>query len=429
MVNSYAIVEKDTGNQHAPNHTVKKKLRICLDPRDLNEALEREPYHTRSVDEITAKLQGMTVFTIVDFKKGYWMVVLHPDSRRLTCMALLFGRFQWTHLPMGTVVAQDIFQSKLDAIFIGMEGVTGIADDMIIAGKDKMEHDRNFLDFMEKGMENNLTLNAEKIQFKHKQVSFYGHVWSDQGISPDPKKIQALKHMVFPPGMESTPFFPGKQFLQGNEKPTLPDIENMSVFLGNQFQHGKEKFMDTGTFTLGTTILINFLNRYSTLSTLTHQATDYKPGRVPQNFQQLKMENSNMEAFPDFNTNAEATLQMDTSKKGPGAKDIPVADAFSRVTPMDHPKDDTQLPFRKANMITTRNSTCNSTRILISVQPQDSFSNRLDQLRKSKVQGNRLTRFRQYTNTDFQCDKKNLSTDPHQCHYQHHLLYPGHSSC
>ena len=125
-VNSYVIVEKDTGNHHSPNHTVKKKLRICLDPRDLNEALEREPYHTRSVDEITAKLQGMTVFTIVDFRKGYWMVVLHPDSRRLTCMALPFGRFQWTRLPMGTVVAQDIFQSKLDAIFIGMEGATGL---------------------------------------------------------------------------------------------------------------------------------------------------------------------------------------------------------------------------------------------------------------------------------------------------------------
>ena len=104
-VNSYVIVEKDTGNHHSPNHTVKKKLRICLDPRDLNEALERELYHTRSVDEITAKLQGMTVFTIVDFKKGYWMVVLHPDSRKLTCMALPFGRFQWTHLPMGAVVA------------------------------------------------------------------------------------------------------------------------------------------------------------------------------------------------------------------------------------------------------------------------------------------------------------------------------------
>ena len=50
-------------------------------------------------------------------------------------MALPFGRFQWTQLPIGTVVA-------LDAIFIGMEGVMGIADDMVIAGRDEMEHDK-----------------------------------------------------------------------------------------------------------------------------------------------------------------------------------------------------------------------------------------------------------------------------------------------
>ena len=80
---------------------------------------------------------------------------------------------------------------------------------MIIAGKDKMEHDRNFLAFMEKCMENNLTLNSEKIQFKQNQVSFYGRVWSDQGISPDPKKIQALKHMEFPPDKETMRSFLG----------------------------------------------------------------------------------------------------------------------------------------------------------------------------------------------------------------------------
>ena len=152
-VNSYVFVEKDSGNTHSPNHTIKKKLRICLDPRHLNEALEREPYHTHLVDKITVKLKGMNVFSMVDFKRGYWMVVLHPDPRKLTCMALPFGRFQWTRLPMGTLVAQDIFLTKLDSIFIVMDGVTGIVDDMIIAGKDEMEHDRNFLAFMEKCMQ------------------------------------------------------------------------------------------------------------------------------------------------------------------------------------------------------------------------------------------------------------------------------------
>ena len=49
--------------------------------------------------------------------------------------------------------------------------------------------------------------------------------------------------------------------------------------------------------------------------------------------------------------------------------DIPIADALSRVTPMD-PEDNIQLPIIAVNMITTR--------ILISVESQGSFSNKLN---------------------------------------------------
>ena len=49
-VNSFVIVEKDisvnSGNTQTPNHKFKKKLQICLDPRDLNEALKWEPYYS-----------------------------------------------------------------------------------------------------------------------------------------------------------------------------------------------------------------------------------------------------------------------------------------------------------------------------------------------------------------------------------------------
>ena len=95
---------------------------------------------------------------------------------------------------MGTVVVQDIFQSKLDSIFIGMEGVTGIADDMVIAGRDEMERDRNFLAFMEKCMENNLTLNLGEDTVQADTVSFYGHCWSKHGIAPDPTSDTMIKY-------------------------------------------------------------------------------------------------------------------------------------------------------------------------------------------------------------------------------------------
>ena len=80
-VNSFVIVEKviDSSNAHSPNHVIKKSIRLCIDPKDLNEALEREPYYSRSIDELISMFAGAKVFTIVDMDKGYWQVVLHPS--------------------------------------------------------------------------------------------------------------------------------------------------------------------------------------------------------------------------------------------------------------------------------------------------------------------------------------------------------------
>ena len=80
-------------------------------------------------------------------------------------------------------------------------------------------------------------------------------------------------------------------------------------------------------------------------------------------------------------------------KKG---TDIPVADALSQVTPMD-PEDNIQLLIIVVNMITTQ--------ILMSVESQGSFSNKLDRLRKSTAQDEQLTRLKDYISTGFPCDK------------------------
>ena len=85
--------------------------------------------------------------------------------------------------------------------------------------------------------------------------------------------------------------------------------------------------------------------------------------------------------------------------------DIPVADALSRVTPMD-PEDNIKLPIIAVNMITTR--------ILINTDCQGSFSNKLDRLRKNTLQEEQLTRLKHYISTGFPCDKKKLLTDLHE---------------
>ena len=198
-----------SGNTQTPNHKFRKKLQICLDLRDLNKALICEPYYSRSVDELIAKFHGCKVFSTVDMKKGYWMAPLHPDSRPLTCMSIDIGRYQWTLLPLGMNVASNVFQKKLDEIFQNVQGVTGISDDMIIYGKSQEEYDIHFLNFLSIVRKNNLWINASKLQFQLKEVSFFRHKWNSKGISPDPKKIHAIKQMVFPPDKESMQSFLG----------------------------------------------------------------------------------------------------------------------------------------------------------------------------------------------------------------------------
>ena len=225
-VNSFVIVEKKADPQAEPEVVPKKKLRICLDPRDLNEALEHEPYYTRSIEEILGKFHGMKKFTIADFNKGYWMVELHPESRKLTTMALDIGRSQWTRLPMGCVVAQDVFQWKLDAIFLNIPGVTGIANDMIVYGQTDQEHDVNLLNFLEVCRRNNLTLNPDKMQFRLPRVSFFGHTWSDKGLAADLKKIEAVKKMKIPQDVETMRSFLGMINYLNRFSPRLAELSN-----------------------------------------------------------------------------------------------------------------------------------------------------------------------------------------------------------
>ena len=55
-----------------PNGTI----RLCLDPRDLNKAIQRTPYYVRTIDDVTPKVSGASHLSILDARSGFWQVVL-----------------------------------------------------------------------------------------------------------------------------------------------------------------------------------------------------------------------------------------------------------------------------------------------------------------------------------------------------------------
>ena len=56
------------------------KLRLCLDPKDLNKAIMRCHYKTPTMEELSHKLSGAKFFSKLDAKNGYWSVKLDRES-------------------------------------------------------------------------------------------------------------------------------------------------------------------------------------------------------------------------------------------------------------------------------------------------------------------------------------------------------------
>ena len=110
----------------------KLKLRICLDPTNLNKAKVHEPYHFETPEDIAHLLAYACVITVSDYSKGFWYQQLHEASSFLTTFNTELGRFHYTVMPFGPTVAGDVFQHKLDEYFGKIKQVIIIADDIMI---------------------------------------------------------------------------------------------------------------------------------------------------------------------------------------------------------------------------------------------------------------------------------------------------------
>jgi Reverse transcriptase (RNA-dependent DNA polymerase) len=105
-VNSLVVVEKPKTGQ----------LRICLDPKALNESIRRPHYPMPTLEDVTLKLHGSQYFSLLDITHAYWSIRLDEESSYLCTFGTPFGRYRFLRLPFGISSSQDIFQQKVNEI-------------------------------------------------------------------------------------------------------------------------------------------------------------------------------------------------------------------------------------------------------------------------------------------------------------------------
>ena len=192
-INSFVLVEdKDkSGNV---------KLRICLDPRNLNKAIVREPYHFTTPENIAHLITDVCTMTVCDCKKGYLHQQLDEASSYLTTFNTELGRFRYTVMPFDATVAGDVFQCKLDQCLGQIQNVIVIADDILIVGKkaNHSDHDKALTTLLDTSGKDNICLNYDRLQYKMHEVDFFGEIYTINGHKPAQTKVSAITEMPPP---------------------------------------------------------------------------------------------------------------------------------------------------------------------------------------------------------------------------------------
>ena len=171
------------------------KVRIRIDPKDLNRALRREHYPIPTVEEVVALFPKAKVFSVLDAKSGFLQIKLDYESILLTTFNTPQGRYRWLRLPFGVKSAPEIFQKAMDIMLEGIEGAKAIMDDILVGGRDADDHDRILQKVVDRATQWNMSMNVDKCQIRKNRVSYVGHMVTEHGLEPSHNKVRALTEM------------------------------------------------------------------------------------------------------------------------------------------------------------------------------------------------------------------------------------------
>ena len=194
------IIEESSSPWMAPAVFVPKKsgeLRMCIDYRELNKKTTKDAYPLPLPDEVQDRLAGSTT---LDLQSGYWQLPVSTTDQEKTAFSPgpVMGLYQFRRMPFGLSGAPSSFQRLMDKVLRGLPYVTIYLDDILIHSTTEQAHGQHLREVFEHLTNAGLTLRGRKCHIGLTNVSYLGHVFSATGMSPDPKKVQAVKEWPAP---------------------------------------------------------------------------------------------------------------------------------------------------------------------------------------------------------------------------------------
>ncbi|CAF4948538.1 unnamed protein product [Pieris macdunnoughi] len=202
------IIKPSSSPWSAPIWVVPKKIdasgtqkwRIVIDYRKLNDITIGDTYPIPNITEILDQLGKSKYFTTLDLSSGFHQIKVKSQDTNKTAFSVPQGHYEFTRMPFGLKNAPATFQRLMNNVLAGLQGERCFVylDDIVVYSYDLKSHIKNLKSVFQKLRSHNLKLQADKCEFLRKEVGYLGHIITEHGVKPDPKKIEAVQKFPIP---------------------------------------------------------------------------------------------------------------------------------------------------------------------------------------------------------------------------------------
>lgn len=172
--------------------------RVVSDFRKLNEKTVGIPTHLGTVKELLVMLHGATIFSVLDLRKAFYQLEIHPDSIHKLGLNTHIGVFNYTRVPFGLKNSPYLLTTFLREILGFIPNIFVYMDDIILFSRKKEDHIKLLHTICQILDNNGLQMNIEKLQLVKKEVKFIGYIIGNDSIRPTEDKLEAIKNWTLP---------------------------------------------------------------------------------------------------------------------------------------------------------------------------------------------------------------------------------------
>lgn len=201
LLTELGICRPSASEWASPLHMVHKadgSWRPCGDYRLLNNVTTPDRYPLPYLQDITAILHNKKFFSKIDLQRAFHQIPLTAEDIPKTAITTPFGLFEFTRLTFGLKNAAQTMQRLINRILAGLDFVFAYIDDILIASRNELEHQRHLKIVLQRLSEHNLAINLDKCLFGKNSLTFLGHQITPDGFSPLAEKVDAITRIPIP---------------------------------------------------------------------------------------------------------------------------------------------------------------------------------------------------------------------------------------